>query len=58
MTTLRLVLSFDPFYIVQLIHSLSIASRDQVTVGVHGDLDAVMAKLVFDVGQALTLLDK
>ena len=44
--------------VIELIYSLSVASKYQVTVGVDGNLNVVVSKLLLHVSEGFTVLDK
>jgi hypothetical protein len=46
-----------PLRIIETINSASISSRCEVLVGIHGDLNAAVTKLFFDVGEGLAVLN-
>lgn len=44
--------------LVESVHGGTVPARDQMTVGVYGDLDRVMAELIANIGKALALADE
>jgi hypothetical protein len=47
-----------PVRIVESIHRLAVGPRDEVTIGIHGDLDGMVAHLVLHIGQGLAVRDQ
>jgi hypothetical protein len=51
-------LAVSVFSVIQLSHSFTVGTRDQVAVNIHGGPYAAMAQLIFHVNQAFVILDK